>query len=93
MQTIDLSMARGKLKKLDAFLQDLQHMGHDPLGIYFAAKGVRDAALRTGTDRQLNAARKALKAFNVTVTIATNARGLPSVRLYSAIKQTEIFLT
>lgn len=38
------------------------------------------------------AVKKAVKQFNVMVSIASNDRGLPTVRMYSAIKQIEILL-
>lgn len=94
MQTINLELARNKTKILAEFLDGLAHIPFDAPGLqsYFAAKGVVHAGLRCGNDRRLNAVRKATKQFNVVLSIGTNPRGIPAVRIYSPIKQTEIFL-
>lgn len=94
MQTINLEIASRKGAQFTAFLKGLEYIAGADAGLaaYHAAIGVRNAALRCGTDRKLAAARKALKHFNVGVTISNNPRGIPAVRLYSPIKQIEIFL-
>lgn len=96
MQTINLEIASRKGETLAEFLKGLEHVSGGPLSeglrAYHAAIAVRNASLRVGTDRKLNAARKALKQFNVMLSIANNPRGIPAVRLYSPIKQVEIFL-
>ena len=96
MQTINLEIASKKGAKLTAFLTGLEHVAGGPLSeglrAYHAAVAVRNASLRVGTDRKLNAVRKAVKQFSVMVSIANNDRGIPAVRLYSPIKQIEIFL-
>lgn len=94
MQTINLEIATRKGAQLTAFLKGLEHVAGDAAGLraYHAAIAVRNAALRCGADRKLSAARKALKQFNVMVSIGNNPRGIPAVRLSSPIKQIEIFL-
>lgn len=96
MQTINLEIAVRKGATLTKFLTGLEHVPGGALSAglraYHAAIAVRNAALRVGNDRKLNAARKALKQFNVMLSIANNPRGIPAVRLYSPLKQIEIFL-
>ena len=96
MKTINLETAARKGAILTEFLDGLEHLDGGALSpglrAYHAAIAVRNASLRVGTDRKLNAVRKALKAFNVIVSIVNNPRGLPAVRLYSPLKQVEIFL-
>ena len=96
MQTINLEIAPRKGAQLTEFLTGLEHVAGGPLSeglrAYHAAIAVRNAALRVGTERKLNAVRKAVKQFNVMCSIANNPRGIPAVRLYSPIKQIEIFL-
>lgn len=93
MQTLNIEIARNKIKILSEFLDGLAHVGpNNGMQSYFAARGVRNAGLRVGTERKCAAAKKALKNFAVVVSVGTNDRGLPAVRLYSPTKQTEIFL-
>lgn len=93
MQTINIEIARNKIKILSEFLDGLGVLSSaDGMASYFAAREVRNAGLRVGTERKCAAAKKAVKAFNVMVSIANNPRGLPAVRLYSPLKQVEIFL-
>lgn len=96
MQTIDLEMAAKKAEALTRFLDGLEHVAGGPLSeglrAYHAAIAVRNGNLRTGTERRLNAVRKAVKQFNVMCSIAPNARGIPTVRLFAPTKQIEIFL-
>jgi hypothetical protein len=94
VQTINLEMASGKGAKLTAFLDGLAHVPSSAPGLqaYHAAIAVRNANQRAGTERRCAAVKKAVKQFNVMVSIATNDRGLPTVRLYSPIKQVEILL-
>jgi hypothetical protein len=94
MKTINLEIARNKTKTLEEFFDGLAYIESDAPGMqsYFAAKGVVHAGLRTSLERKLNAARKAAKQFNVMVTLGQNERGIPTVRIYSPIKQIEIFL-
>lgn len=96
MRTINLEIATRKGETLTKFLTGLEHVASGPLNeglrAYHAAIAVRNATLRVGNERKLNAARKALRQFNVMLSIANNPRGLPAVRLYSPIKQVEIFL-
>lgn len=93
MNTLDLEIARNKIKTLSAFLDGLAHI--DPANTmqsYFAARAVRNGNLRCGVERRCAAAKKALKNFGVIVSIANNKRDIPTVRLYAPTKQTEIFL-
>jgi hypothetical protein len=94
MQTIDLEIAAQKGRKLSKFLDDLAHMPSNAPGLqsYHAAIAIRNANLRCGVERRCAAVKKAAKQFNVMVSIASNQRGIRTVRLYSPIKQTEIFL-
>ena len=92
MKTINLEFARNKTRPIDDFLQGLEHIPCNPLAYYHAAKAVTNANLRTGTERRCAAVKKAVKQFNVMVSITSNERGLPTVRLYSPIKQIEILL-
>lgn len=94
MRTINLETARNKTKLLAEFLDGLAHIASDAPGLqsYFAAKGIVNAGLRCGNDRRLNAVRKATKQFSVVLSIGTNPRGIPAVRIYSPIKQTEVYL-
>lgn len=92
MQTVNLEIATKKVHKLTEFLKGLSHFGDDGMAAYHAAYAVRNGNLRCGIDRRLNAIRKATKAFNVMVSVANNPRGIPTVRLYSPIKQIEIYL-
>lgn len=93
-QSFNIEMASQKGRKIAEFLDGLHHFQSATSGLaaYHAAQAVKSAMLRCGTERRCLAAKKALKQFNVTVSIANNERGLPTVRLYSAIKQTEMFL-
>lgn len=93
MQTLNIEIARNKIRILSEFLDGLAHIEpSNGMQSYFAARAVRNAGLRVGTDRKCAAAKKALKNFAVMVSVATNDRGLPAVRLYSPVKQMEIFL-
>lgn len=94
MVTIDLSGGRNKKAQIAAFLDGLLHVPSDAPGLasYHAAKRVVYGALRCGHDRQLNAVRKAVKQFNVVCSIGRNTRGDSAVRLYSPVKQIEIYL-
>jgi hypothetical protein len=86
-------MARNKIGKIDTFLDGLGHFGDNPLEKYHAAKAVRDGNLRVGVERRVAAAKKALKAFNVIVSIGSRpGRAGGCVRLYSPSKQIEILL-
>lgn len=96
MQTLNLEIASKKGEKLTTFLTGLEHIEGGPLSAglraYHAAIAVRNANLRTGTERRCAAVKKATKQFAVMVSIANNERGIPTVRLFSPIKQIEIFL-
>lgn len=69
MQTINLEIATRKGETLTKFLTGLEHISGGPLSeglrAYHAAITVRNASLRVGNDRKLNAVRKAVKQFNV----------------------------
>jgi hypothetical protein len=93
MKTVDLEIARNKIKTLSELLDGLAHVGPgDSLQAYYAAKLIRNGNLRSGVERRWRAAQKAAKAFNVVVSIANNPRGVPTVRLYAPTKQIEIFM-
>ena len=94
MQTIDLEIASQKGKKLRAFLDGLNHLPGSLAGLeaYHAAVAVRNANLRCGLERRVAAVKKATKQFNIVVSIGHNVRGIPTVRLYSPIKQVEVLL-
>lgn len=93
MKTIDLEIARNKIKTLAELFDGLAHLGpNDSLQAYHAAKGVRNGNLRSGLERRMRAAKKAAASFNVMVSIANNPRGIPTVRLYAPTKQIEILL-
>lgn len=92
-QTIELELARNKTRPVADLLDGLAHLSTaNGLTSYFAAKAVTNAMLRTGTERRCAAVKKALKQFNVMVSIASNSRGLPTVRIYAPSKQIEILL-
>jgi hypothetical protein len=93
MNTVDLEIARNKVTILSAFLDGLAHI--DPangMSSYFAARAVRNGNLRVGVERRCASAKKALKNFNVMVSVVNNRRGIPTVRLYAPTKQIEILL-
>ena len=92
MKTINLEFESNKTRQVAELLDGLGHFGANPLASYHAAKSVTNGRLRVGVERQLRAIKKAVSAFNVMVSIATNARGFSAVRLYSPIKQIEIIL-
>lgn len=95
MQTIDLELASKKLHKLDAALNGTLHIPSNApgLAVYFAAKAARNAMLRTGHERQLMAAKKALKQCNVIVSSHfIPERGIRRVRVFIPTKQIEILL-
>lgn len=94
MQTINIETANQKGRKIAEFLDGLHHFPSATSGLasYHAAQAVKAAMLRCGTERRCAAAKKAVKQFNVVVSIAVNERGLPTVRLFSATKQIEMFL-
>lgn len=94
MQTIDLEIASQKGRKLSEFLDGLAHIPNAAPGLqsYHAAQAIKHANLRCGVERRCTAIKKATKQFNVVVSIAPNGRGIPTVRLYSPIKQIEIYL-
>lgn len=93
MLTINLEIASAKGRKLTEFLRFTSHFGADDgLAAYHAAVAIRNGNLRTGLDRRVVAVKKAVKAFNVMVSIAENDRGIRTVRLYSPTKQTEVYL-
>jgi hypothetical protein len=92
--TIDLEFTRNKTSKLVAFLDGLLHIESSAPGLasYHAAKAIVHGNMRVGIDRRLNAVRKAVKQFNVTVAIMPRSDGNRTVRLHSAIKQIEVLL-
>jgi hypothetical protein len=94
MKTIDLEIARRKTPVIANLLDGLAHVPAIAPGLqsYHAAKAAVNGNLRTGVDRRCRAVKKALKQFNVIVSVAGNSRGIPAVRVFSPIKQTEIFL-
>ena len=95
MMTIDLSNgAKGKKATLSAFLDNLSHVSSCAPGLeaYHAARATVNGNLRVGIDRRYGAVRKALKNFNVTVSISRSPSGDNTIRLHSAIKGIEIFL-
>lgn len=94
MRSIDLEIAKRKTPVIAELLDGLARVPANAPGLqsYFAAKAAVNGNLRTGADRRCNAIKKALKQFNVIVSIAPNARGIPTVRIFSPIKQIEIFL-
>lgn len=94
MQSIDLEIARRKTPIIAELLDGLAHVPAIAPGMqsYHAAKAAVNGNMRTGADRRCNAVKKALKQFNVVVSIAVNGRGIPTVRIFSPIKQTEIYL-
>jgi hypothetical protein len=93
MQTLDIEIARNKIKTLSEFLDGTAHINpNDGMQSYFAARAVRNGNLRCGVERRCAAVKKALKNFAVVVSVVDNHRGHATVRLYSPRKQTEIFL-
>jgi hypothetical protein len=95
MQTIDLETASQKGRKISEFLDGLHHFesATSRLAAYHAAQAVKAAVSRVGVDRQVTAAKKALKAFDVMVSFGQRAgRAGPCVRLYSPRKQIEVLL-
>lgn len=95
MKTIDLELAPQKGRKLAEFLDGLAYVPSSAPGLqsYHAAQAIKAARLRVGVERQCTAVKKAVRQFNVTVSITTRP-GRPghAVRLYSPIKQMEILL-
>ena len=92
MQTRNIEISRNKVKIVSEFLDGLCHFETATgLTSYFAAKAAINGNLRAGTERRCMAIKKALKAFNVVVSIALNDRGLPAVRVYAPTKQSELF--
>jgi hypothetical protein len=83
-------MAKSKIEQIATLLDGTSHFAENPLASYHAAKLVRNATLRVGVDRQLAAAKKAVKAFNVIVSPVTDTEGRRGLRLYSPIKQQEL---
>lgn len=93
MKTLNIEIARNKVKILSDFLDGLNHFNSDDgLASYHAAVKVRNSMLRVGNERWLSTAKKALKAFNVISSLALNERGIQTIRLFSPTKQFEIFL-
>jgi hypothetical protein len=94
MQTVNLEIAARKGAKITEFLKGLRYIpgGDEGLAAYHAAQAIKAGNLRCGVERRCAAIKKAAKQFNVIVSIAPNDRGIPTVRLFSPIKQIEIFL-
>ena len=94
MKTINLEIAAQKGRKLSEFLDGLAHVPSNAPGLqaYHAAQAIKNANLRCGVERRCMAVKKAAKQFSVTVSIAENERGIRTVRIFSPIKQMEIFL-
>ncbi len=94
MKTINLEIARRKTPVIADLLDGLAHVPSAAPGLqsYFAAKAIVNGNMRTGVDRRCAAIKKAAKQFNVIVSIAHNERDIPTVRLFSPIKQIEIYL-
>jgi len=94
MKTINIEIAKQKGRILANFLDDLHHFPSATSGLAacHVAQAIKHANLRCGTERRCAAVKKACKAFNVIVSVAPNERGIPTVRLYSPIKQIEIYL-
>lgn len=92
MRTVDLEIARRKTPVVADLLDGLHCMGPDGMASYFAAKAAVNGNMRTGVERRAAAVKKALKNFNVIVSVAPNARDIPTVRIFAPTKQTQIFL-
>lgn len=85
-------MAKSKISRIDALIDGTSHFGHSPLAVYEAARAVRNGMLRVGVERQAAAAKKALKAFSIVVSVVLDSDGRRGVRLYAPQKQQELKL-
>ena len=83
-------MTKSKISQIDSLIDGTSHFGRNPLEIYQAARSVRNGLLRVGVERQVAAAKKALKAFNIIVSVAFDSEGRRGVRLYAPEKHQEL---
>jgi hypothetical protein len=83
-------MAKSKIAQIDELIDGTSYFAHDPLAISCAARAARNALLRVLVEDRVAKAKKALKAFNIVVSVTVDDNGHRGVRFYAPTKQQEL---